>query len=408
MRGSARRAPARGLRLPRGARAPPARRRPAGGLRGDAGRAASAARAAASPRCRSSSWSSTRSSASCQRGFHVAARQRAALASGAGDAVPLSHVLRHDALADDGRECGVDVGRRARAGACDWAKPWARSAWSCARSRACGWADRIRGGRKAALLARASPRGRSTRFACTSRARPASPTRSTNCCSTVARASSLRDPDQPSRAPCLAGASITPVGFELDETLLPYPRATFAGYALLQELFAFPQKFLFVDVSGVADALRTLGAGTAGGAVLRHRAVRAAERRQILELGINARTFSTRLHAGGQPLRAGAEPILLTQRTTEYAVVPDVRRRLEIEPWSIDAVAGITPGEGEPRSIEPLWFPPRPRRRRGHLLACRATGQWVAHRPGHRGSPSRLPICRVRSARPMPKWCRYR
>jgi type VI secretion system protein ImpG len=49
------------------------------------------------------------------------------------------------------------------------------------------------------------------------------------------------------------------------------------------------------------------------------------------------------------------EPILLHHRTAEYPIVPDARRRLEIEAWSVESVVGITPGEGEPRPIEPLY-----------------------------------------------------
>ena len=166
----------------------------------------------------------------------------------------------------------------------------------------------------------------------------------------------VRDPDQPSRAPLiLPSTSITPVGFEADEALLPYPRRTFAGFALLQEMFAFPQKFLFVDVSGVADALRTLGAGTRAELLFVIAPFERAERRQILELGINARTFRFGCTPVVNLFEQAAEPILLTQRSTEYPVVPDARRRLEIETWSIDAVAGLTPGEGEPRRIEPLY-----------------------------------------------------
>ena len=166
----------------------------------------------------------------------------------------------------------------------------------------------------------------------------------------------IRDPDQPSRAPVvLAGTSLTPVGFEEHEALLPYPRRTFAGFALLQELFAFPQKFLFVDVAGVAEALRSLGAGARAEMYFVIAPFERAERRQVLELGIAARTFRLGCTPVVNLFTQSAEPILITQRTTEYPVVPDARRRLEIETWSVDAVVGITPGEGEPRLIEPLY-----------------------------------------------------
>ena len=31
---------------------------------------------------------------------------------------------------------------------------------------------------------------------------------------------------------------------------MPYPHTTFSGYRHLQEYFSFPEKYLFVDVSG--------------------------------------------------------------------------------------------------------------------------------------------------------------
>ena len=50
---------------------------------------------------------------------------------------------------------------------------------------------------------------------------------------------------------------VQPVGFAEEEALIPYPMNTFRGYRYLQEYFAFQDKFLFVDVSGL-DRLATL------------------------------------------------------------------------------------------------------------------------------------------------------
>jgi type VI secretion system protein ImpG len=172
-----------------------------------------------------------------------------------------------------------------------------------------------------------------------------------NCASVI-----VRDPDQPSRAPVVLGGDVVaPVGFAPDESLLPYPRRAFAGYSLLQELFVFPQKFLFVDVRGVAGALRALGAGPRAELFFVVAPFERAERRQALELGLSEKT----LRLGCTPVvnlfEQTAEPIMLTERQSEFVVVPDARRRLEVETWSVDEVIGITPGEGEPVMIEPLY-----------------------------------------------------
>ncbi len=46
-----------------------------------------------------------------------------------------------------------------------------------------------------------------------------------------------------------------PVGLDPDEALLPTPRRSFDGYRLLQEYFAMPQRFHFVELSGLRPAL---------------------------------------------------------------------------------------------------------------------------------------------------------
>lgn len=55
----------------------------------------------------------------------------------------------------------------------------------------------------------------------------------------------------------LPGDRVKPVGFSEEEALIPYPLNTFRGYRYLQEYFAFQDKFLFVDVSGL-DMLNSL------------------------------------------------------------------------------------------------------------------------------------------------------
>lgn len=54
----------------------------------------------------------------------------------------------------------------------------------------------------------------------------------------------------------LDGDCVEPVGFEDDQALLPVPLPGFHGYRLLQEYFAFPQRFLFFDLGDIGQALR--------------------------------------------------------------------------------------------------------------------------------------------------------
>ncbi|MDB5374734.1 MAG: hypothetical protein JWP04_3376, partial [Belnapia sp.] len=52
--------------------------------------------------------------------------------------------------------------------------------------------------------------------------------------------------------PTLLGAgALQPGGFETEEAALPWPRRAFAGHRLLTEFFAFPEKFLYLDLDGL-------------------------------------------------------------------------------------------------------------------------------------------------------------
>jgi type VI secretion system protein ImpG len=166
----------------------------------------------------------------------------------------------------------------------------------------------------------------------------------------------VRDPDQPSRpAVELPRDAIRAVGFDEDQGLLPYPGRTFVGHRLLQELFVFPQKFAFVDVLGLGDAMRALGAGARAEVSFLIRPFERAERRQILETSLSA----ANLRLGCTPVvnlfEQTCEPILLSERTYEYPIVAETRRRLEVNVWSVERIALIKPGAERPTPMSPLY-----------------------------------------------------
>ena len=86
------------------------------------------------------------------------------------------------------------------------------------------------------------------------RAATTSPTRCTSCaCGAALGALVLPAQGAGAVARVPAGASaIRPVGFADDEALLPVTLRSFQGYRLLQEYFAFPQRFRFFELGGLA------------------------------------------------------------------------------------------------------------------------------------------------------------
>jgi type VI secretion system protein ImpG len=149
----------------------------------------------------------------------------------------------------------------------------------------------------------------------------------------------LRPTDEPAARPIVLAPAqaLAPVGFEADEGLLPYPARSFPGYRLLTEFFAYPAKFLFVDLRGLDRACRG-GFGKKLEVVLF-----LARTSPTLEQGIDAGTF----RLGCAPLvnlfEQVAEPIPLTQARYEYRIVPDVAQPLGLEVYAIDGVSSADP-----------------------------------------------------------------
>jgi len=123
---------------------------------------------------------------------------------------------------------------------------------------------------------------------------------------------------------------IQPVGFDMDEGLLPYPASAFAGYRLLTEYFVFPQKFLFVDID--------LGKLPADCADQLNLYIYLQESDSELEHYINANVFVLGCTPAVNLFPYVADPITLQHTETDYRVVPDGRRTGALEIYSIDQV----------------------------------------------------------------------
>jgi type VI secretion system protein ImpG len=140
---------------------------------------------------------------------------------------------------------------------------------------------------------------------------------------------------------------IFPVGFEANEGILAYPPQAFLGYRLLTEYFAFPNKFLFVDLGGW-DRLRAAGAGKQVEVVLfLNRTLNRLE--QLLDASM--------FRLGCTPVvnlfEHTGEPIPLTQLKYEYKIVPDVAQPTGFEVDSIETVTGASPA-GD-RAYQPFY-----------------------------------------------------
>jgi type VI secretion system protein ImpG len=166
----------------------------------------------------------------------------------------------------------------------------------------------------------------------------------------------IRDTSPKSRAqPVILGAdALRPVGFGDDEGMLPYARRSFAGYRLLQEYFCFPQKFFFLDLTGL-ERICEAGFGGQAEILLMISPFERGERRQMLEMGLSAKTFRLNCAPLVNLFAQTAEPILLDHTAYEYQVVPDVSRRRATEVFEITEVISANPQSGEVVRFEPFY-----------------------------------------------------
>ena len=135
--------------------------------------------------------------------------------------------------------------------------------------------------------------------------------------------------------------AFTPVGFELGDGMLPYPKQSFPGYKLLTEMFAYPAKFWYVDLHGF-DKAREAGCGTKLDVI-----VFLKRNNANLESAVDRSTFRIGCTPAINLFKKVVEPIPLTQAKTEYRIVPQVNQPSGMEVYSIDKVEGVDlEGEG--------------------------------------------------------------
>jgi type VI secretion system protein ImpG len=152
----------------------------------------------------------------------------------------------------------------------------------------------------------------------------------------------------------LPPSTIHAVGFEEQESALPYPARSFSGYRILQEYFAFPQKFLFFELTGLRRALSRVPADRLR-IELEISPFERAERRPTLEAGVSARTFRLGCSPIVNLFPHTAEPIPLDHSRPEYPVVPDASRRRAFEIFSVEEVLAADPRTRAIERIEPFY-----------------------------------------------------
>jgi type VI secretion system protein ImpG len=157
----------------------------------------------------------------------------------------------------------------------------------------------------------------------------------------------------PARAPAtwheFSSAPLARVGFTDEEALLPVSPRTFQGYRLLQEYFAFPQRYRFFDVCDLGRAVKRSDSEELELVILLGRADAA------LESLVDAGNFALFCTPAINLFPKHADRIHVTDSMHEYHVVPDRTRPLDFEVYEITGVVGHGVGSGSEQPFRPFY-----------------------------------------------------
>jgi type VI secretion system protein ImpG len=134
--------------------------------------------------------------------------------------------------------------------------------------------------------------------------------------------------------PDFVAGSIKPLGFGDGEALLPVTLRSFQGYRLLQEYFAFPQRFRFFELIGLAGALRRVDADQVELVVLFGRGD------ATLESVVDASNLALFCTPAINLFHKRVDRIQVSEGTHEYHVVADRTRPLDFEIYQVTSVVG--------------------------------------------------------------------
>ena len=147
----------------------------------------------------------------------------------------------------------------------------------------------------------------------------------------------------------LPARSIRSVGFADDEALLPVTLRSFAGYRLLQEYFAFPQRYLFFELSGLGRAVKRLDGNEMELALLLGRG------EPTLESVVEASNFLLFCTPAVNLFPKRLDRIHVVDGDHEYHVVADRTRPQDFEIHQVTDVVGHGAGSDTERPFLPLY-----------------------------------------------------
>ncbi|UFS70714.1 type VI secretion system baseplate subunit TssF [Geomonas sp. RF6] len=158
---------------------------------------------------------------------------------------------------------------------------------------------------------------------------------------------SWRTPQGRQETVALTPGEIRPVGFNAEEALVPLDGRSYSAYHLLFEYFSFPEKFLFLDLSGLEKL--------SGRSVGDRMEISFILERARPNLVVTKETFTLGATPVINVFKRTAEPIQIDHQRTEYQVIPDLRRAAATEVFMVERVVSSVVGSDRETVYRPLY-----------------------------------------------------
>jgi len=147
----------------------------------------------------------------------------------------------------------------------------------------------------------------------------------------------------------ISKARIEQVGLADDEALLPFGPRSFQGYRLIDEYFAFPERFLFFKLGGLGPAVRRTAGNEIEIFILLDRDHKALAR------GLAPDNFLLNCTPAINLFPRRVDRIHITDKVSEYHVIPDRTRPIDYEVYQLLSVAGQTIDDAREQEFLPFY-----------------------------------------------------
>lgn len=147
----------------------------------------------------------------------------------------------------------------------------------------------------------------------------------------------------------LPDAAIEPRGYGPEDAILPTPAPSFDGYRLLQEYFAMPERFHFLDLTGLRPAFAQAAGGEVDIYLLLANGHPEAERH------VSTEAFSFHATPIVNLFSKRCDRVLITDADYEQHVVVDKTATLDYEVMHVTKVKGISADGAADREFLPFY-----------------------------------------------------